>query len=88
MLRQKMRILKQIKEKDGQYDQLLNIMHRLAETRQNKDIFDAYNAGVKAFKQNLLIHGLSPEKIDETMENIQEVGDVVATKWCHNHFCL
>uniref|UniRef100_A0A914WT14 Charged multivesicular body protein 7 n=1 Tax=Plectus sambesii TaxID=2011161 RepID=A0A914WT14_9BILA len=72
MLRQKLLLLKQIKEKDGQYEKLLNIMHRLAQTREQKDILDAYQAGVSAFKQNLDRHGLSASKIDETMEDINE----------------
>ena len=43
LLRQKLLVLKKIKEKDGQYDKLLHIMHRLAQTREQKDVISIHS---------------------------------------------
>lgn len=36
-------------------------------------VFDAYKAGTEAFRSNMARHGLSADKVDETMDDIQEV---------------
>ncbi|VDK84809.1 unnamed protein product [Litomosoides sigmodontis] len=75
-LRQKKRALKEVEAKDNQYQRLLEMIQQLGRTRQNKQILDAYKAGADAFKATLQRQGISPEEIDETMDNI---GDAMAT---------
>ncbi|CAI4225777.1 unnamed protein product [Auanema sp. JU1783] len=69
-LRQKKRITKDISDKDGQLQGLLNMLHQLASTKFNKEVLDAYKIGSQAFKANLARHGLSPDQVDKTMDDI------------------
>ncbi|KAM3718663.1 Charged multivesicular body protein [Dirofilaria immitis] len=75
-LRQKKRALKEVEAKDNQYQRLLEMMQQLGRTKQNKQILDVYKAGADAFKATLQRQGISPEEIDETMDDI---GDAMAT---------
>uniref|UniRef100_A0AAF5PYM5 Charged multivesicular body protein 7 n=1 Tax=Wuchereria bancrofti TaxID=6293 RepID=A0AAF5PYM5_WUCBA len=84
-LRQKKRALKEIESKDNQYQRLLEIMRQLGRTKQNKQILDVYKAGANAFKATLQRQGISAEKIDETMDDIddamavaEEIQDAIA----------
>ncbi|VDO45021.1 unnamed protein product [Brugia timori] len=84
-LRQKKRALKEIESKDNQYQRLLEMMQQLGRTKQNKQILDVYKAGANAFKATLQRQGISPEKIDETMDDIddamaaaEEIQDAIA----------
>jgi hypothetical protein len=45
--------MKQLGEKDAQYGRLLGILHQLGQSRQNKQVLDAYKAGLQAFRSNL-----------------------------------
>jgi len=72
MLRQKQLVMKQLTDKDNQYGHLLQMLHQLGQSRQNKQVLDAYKSGVQAFKRNLDRHGMSTEKIDETMDEVQD----------------
>ncbi|VDM38913.1 unnamed protein product [Toxocara canis] len=75
-LRLKKRALQEVEAKDNQYQRLLEMMHQLGQTRQNKEIMDAYKAGASAFKAALQRQGIRPEQIDETMDSIS---DAIAT---------
>ncbi|VDM94865.1 unnamed protein product [Thelazia callipaeda] len=75
-LRLKKRALREIEAKDHQYQRLLDMMHQLGRTKQNKQILDAYRAGADAFRTTLQRQGISPEEVDETMDSI---GDAMAT---------
>uniref|UniRef100_A0A915A5V8 Charged multivesicular body protein 7 n=1 Tax=Parascaris univalens TaxID=6257 RepID=A0A915A5V8_PARUN len=71
-LRQKKRAMQEVEAKDNQYQRLLEMMHQLGQTRQNKQIMDAYKAGASAFKATLQRQGIQPEQIDETMDSISD----------------
>lgn len=62
-LRQKKRALQEVEAKDNQYQRLLEMMHQLGQTRQNKQIMDAYRAGASAFKATLQRQGIQPEQV-------------------------
>ncbi|KAL6734809.1 hypothetical protein Aduo_005309 [Ancylostoma duodenale] len=70
LLRQKKRAQKDISDKDGQYQRLLTMLQQLGSTKHNKEVLDAYKAGTAAFKATLARHGLTPDKIDETMDEV------------------
>lgn len=85
-LRLKKRALREVEAKDNQYQRLLEMMHQLGQTRQNKSILDAYKAGADAFKATLERQGVHPDQIDETMDSISEaismaneIRDAIAT---------
>lgn len=59
--------------KDGQYCKLLEMLEQIAQTRQTKEVLDAYKAGNKAFKEALGRQGLTVENIDQTIDSIQDV---------------
>ena len=59
--------------KDGQYCKLLEMLEQIAQTRQTKEVLDAYKAGNKAFKDALGRQGLTVENIDHTIDSIQDV---------------
>ncbi|RCN45560.1 SNF7 family protein [Ancylostoma caninum] len=61
LLRQKKRAQKDISDKDVKTMGLL---------QHNKEVLDAYKAGTAAFKATLARHGLTPDKIDETMDEV------------------
>ncbi|VDK59768.1 unnamed protein product [Anisakis simplex] len=71
-LRLKKRALQEVEAKDNQYQRLLEMMHQLGQTKQNKQIMDAYKAGASAFKATLQRQGIQPEQIDETMDSISD----------------
>uniref|UniRef100_A0A183ESB3 Snf7 family protein n=1 Tax=Gongylonema pulchrum TaxID=637853 RepID=A0A183ESB3_9BILA len=71
-LRQKKRALREVESKDNQYQRLLEMMQQLGQTKQNKQILDAYKAGANAFKATLQRQGISPEQVDETMDSISD----------------
>ncbi|VDN58541.1 unnamed protein product [Dracunculus medinensis] len=71
-LRQKKRALSEMNAKDVQYQKLLDMLYQLGQTRQNKQIIDAYKAGADAFKATLHRQGIDPNKIDETMDSIHD----------------
>uniref|UniRef100_A0A914SKM0 Uncharacterized protein n=1 Tax=Parascaris equorum TaxID=6256 RepID=A0A914SKM0_PAREQ len=62
-LRQKKRAMQEVEAKDNQYQRLLEMMHQLGQTRQNKQIMDAYKAGASAFKATLQRQGIQPEQV-------------------------
>ncbi|GMR51827.1 hypothetical protein PMAYCL1PPCAC_22022 [Pristionchus mayeri] len=70
MLRRKKAAEKELGEKDGQIQRLLSMLHQIGSSKHNKEVIDAYKAGSSAFKATLARHGLSPEKIDETMDEV------------------
>ncbi|GMS98806.1 hypothetical protein PENTCL1PPCAC_20981 [Pristionchus entomophagus] len=70
MLRRKKAAEKELTEKDGQIQRLLSMLHQIGSSKHNKEVIDAYKAGSLAFKTTLARHGLSPEKIDETMDEV------------------
>ncbi|CAJ0944851.1 unnamed protein product, partial [Mesorhabditis belari] len=72
LLRQKKQADKSLADKDVQYSKLLSMLHQIGST---KDVLQAYKAGTSAFKANLERHGLSPEKIDATMDEVQEAAE-------------
>ncbi|VDD95315.1 unnamed protein product [Enterobius vermicularis] len=85
-LRIKKRALREVEAKDNQYQRLLEIMHQLGQTRQNKDILDAYKAGADAFRSTLERQGVHPDQIDETLDSVSEamsmaneIRDAIAT---------
>lgn len=69
-LRQKKQVEKSINDKDNQYQRLLTMLHQIGSTKQNKEILDAYKSGTAAFKATLARQGLSPDKIDETLDEV------------------
>ncbi|KAK6042955.1 SNF7 family protein, partial [Cooperia oncophora] len=75
LLRQKKRFQKDISDKDVQYQRLLTMLQQLSATKHNKEIIDAYKAGTAAFKANLARHGMTAEKIDETMDEVASAID-------------
>ncbi|XGW08471.1 hypothetical protein V3C99_011083 [Haemonchus contortus] len=75
LLRQKKRFQKDISDKDVQYQRLLTMLQQLSATRHNKEILDAYKAGTAAFKANLARHGMTADKIDETMDEVASAID-------------
>lgn len=75
LLRQKKRFQKDISDKDGQYQRLLTMLQQLGATKHNKEILDAYRAGTAAFKANLARHGMTADKIDETMDEVASAID-------------
>jgi hypothetical protein len=68
-------IEKELEKKDGQYQQLLNMLGRISETRQTAEVLDAYRLGNKAFKDALGRQGLSVDTIDKTIDSIHETMD-------------
>ncbi|CAD6192120.1 unnamed protein product [Caenorhabditis auriculariae] len=70
LLRQKKRTEKDISDKDGQYQRLLTMLHQISSAKHNRDVLDAYQSGTAAFKASLSRHGLSPDKIDEAMDEV------------------
>ncbi|GMT26706.1 hypothetical protein PFISCL1PPCAC_18003 [Pristionchus fissidentatus] len=70
LLRRKKAAEKELGEKDGQIQRLLSMLHQIGSTKHNKEVIDAYKSGSLAFKATLERHGLSPEKIDETMDDV------------------
>ncbi|KAK5976262.1 Charged multivesicular body protein 7 [Trichostrongylus colubriformis] len=75
LLRQKKRFQKDIADKDIQYQRLLTMLQQLSATKHNKEIIDAYKAGTAAFKANLARHGMTADKIDETMDEVASAID-------------
>ncbi|MFH4979045.1 hypothetical protein AB6A40_005754 [Gnathostoma spinigerum] len=71
-LRLKKRAMKEIEDKDNQYERLLGMLYQLGQTKQNKQVMDAYKAGADAFKATLQRHGITPDSVDETMDNITD----------------
>uniref|UniRef100_A0A0N5ATD7 Charged multivesicular body protein 7 n=1 Tax=Syphacia muris TaxID=451379 RepID=A0A0N5ATD7_9BILA len=71
-LRAKKRALREVEAKDNQYQRLLEMIHQLGQTKQNKNILDAYKAGVDAFKSTLERQGVNPDQIDETLDSVSE----------------
>lgn len=63
-LRQKKRALSEMNAKDVQYQKLLDMLYQLGQTRQNKQIIDAYKAGADAFKATLHRQGIDPNKVN------------------------
>ncbi|ETN72733.1 SNF7 family protein [Necator americanus] len=70
LLRQKKRAQKDVSDKDGQYQRLLTMLQQLGSTKHNKEVLDAYKAGTAAFKATLARHGLTPDKIDQTLDEV------------------
>ncbi|CAJ0607193.1 unnamed protein product [Cylicocyclus nassatus] len=70
LLRQKKRAQKDVTDKDSQYQRLLTMLEQLGSTKHHKDVLDAYKAGTEAFKATLARHGLSPDKIDHTLDDV------------------
>ena len=86
LLRQKQMWEKKLGERDTQLGNLHSLLHKVTQTHDQKFIMDAYKIGVTAFKSNMERHGLSPDKIDETMDDIQgtmddytEISDAIGT---------
>lgn len=63
ILRKKKRVEKDLESKNGQYGQLLDMLAKIAESRQTKEVLDAYRIGNQAFKEALNRQGLSPETV-------------------------
>uniref|UniRef100_A0A914YC13 Charged multivesicular body protein 7 n=1 Tax=Panagrolaimus superbus TaxID=310955 RepID=A0A914YC13_9BILA len=68
-------IEKEMEKKDGQYQQLLNMLTKISETRQTAEVLDAYRLGNQAFKDALGRQGLSVDTIDKTIDSIHETMD-------------
>jgi len=73
IMRKVARIRKELQDKDIQYQRLLGMLEQLAQTKQTKEIIEVYKAGSKAFKETLARQGLTPESIDVTVENVNEI---------------
>ncbi|TKR60839.1 hypothetical protein L596_028026 [Steinernema carpocapsae] len=87
-LRKKKKVEKDIQDKDAQYQKLLGILEQLSQSKHTNEILSAYRAGNEAFKATMNSHGLTADKVDETMDNIQdaisdyrEVQDAAAAGW-------
>lgn len=80
------RVEKDILNKDKQYQQLMAMLGKIAESRQTKEVLDAYKIGNEAFKSALDRQGLSVESIDktidemhDTMDGFKEINDAIST---------
>uniref|UniRef100_A0A915L831 Uncharacterized protein n=1 Tax=Romanomermis culicivorax TaxID=13658 RepID=A0A915L831_ROMCU len=71
-LRQRKSVLNQVRVKEAALNNGMNLMNQLAQTKEQKQILDAFKAGVAAFKNDLAEHGISPDKVDETMDDVHE----------------
>lgn len=72
IMRKVARVRKEIQDKDIQYQRLLSILEQLASSKQTKEIIEVYKAGSAAFKETLERQGLTPEKVDMTMDSVLE----------------
>lgn len=63
ILKKKKRIEKEIEMKDGQYRQLLDMLERIAQSKQNLEVLEAYKAGNRAFKDALGQKGLTVDSV-------------------------
>ncbi|CAJ0580064.1 unnamed protein product, partial [Mesorhabditis spiculigera] len=75
LLQQKQRVTKDLGAKDVQYQKLLAMLNQIGSARHNNEVLAAFKMGTDAFKANLARHGLSPEKIDATMDEVHEAAD-------------
>ncbi|KAK0410537.1 hypothetical protein QR680_005183 [Steinernema hermaphroditum] len=71
-LRKKKKVEKDIQDKDAQYQKLITILEQLSQSKHTNEILSAYRAGNEAFKATMSSHGLTADKVDETMDSIHD----------------
>ncbi|XP_066277017.1 charged multivesicular body protein 7-like isoform X1 [Branchiostoma lanceolatum] len=72
-LRRKQHIQKIMEKREGSLETVHGLLRRIQEAESDKMVIDAYRAGVSAFKQTVDKAGLTPEAVDETMLDVQQV---------------
>ncbi|KAI8499498.1 hypothetical protein Bbelb_225490 [Branchiostoma belcheri] len=72
-LRRKQHIQKIMQKREGSLETVHGLLRRIQDAESDKMVIDAYRAGVSAFKQTVDRAGLTPEAVDETMLDVQQV---------------
>ncbi|KAL3090028.1 hypothetical protein niasHS_006480 [Heterodera schachtii] len=72
IMRKVARVRKDIQDKDVQYQRLLAMLEQLAASKQTKEIIDVYKQGSNAFRETMARQGLTPDKVDLTMDGVLE----------------
>ncbi|XP_019646224.1 PREDICTED: charged multivesicular body protein 7-like [Branchiostoma belcheri] len=72
-LRRKQHIQKIMEKREGSLETVHGLLRRIQDAESDKMVIDAYRAGVSAFKQTVDRTGLTPEAVDETMLDVQQV---------------
>ncbi|XP_035673990.1 charged multivesicular body protein 7-like isoform X1 [Branchiostoma floridae] len=72
-LRRKQHIQKILEKREGSLETVHGLVRRIQDAESDRMVIDAYRAGVSAFRQTVDKAGLTPDAVDETMMDVQEV---------------